>query len=352
MYEYTAVMHVHTIHSDGSYDVDRIAREGSNAGVDMIFITDHNINMVKELGKEGWYDNVLILSGYELNDENSKNHYLVFDIDSRLDGSQGAREYVQRVLENGGIGFMAHPDERRDHFHEHPPYQWTDTAVEGFTGIEIWNYMSEWMEALRPGRQLINLVFPDRTIKGPTPKVLDLWDEAGRTRRVVAIGSADAHRYRHRMLWFDVSIFPYRMLFRRIRTHFLFPSPLTGDFGTDKQMVYDTLREGRVFVTNFKNGDARGFSFSAVTGAGTVWMGGEAAMSNDLRLNVEIPVPACVKILRNGVPVLTEKLTEKRGSIEFTPISPGTYRVEVTRKEKPWIFSNTIRVVSSDREGE
>lgn len=341
MNEYISVMHVHTIHSDGHGDVDIIARDARLAGVDIVFVTDHGNDDVRRLGKEGWYEDVLVLSGYELNDIRNKNHYLVFGVDQCLGGDGGARKYVREVRERGGIGFLAHPDERRDYYPEHPSYEWTDWDIEGFDGIEIWNYMSEWMEALRPGRRFLNLLFPDRCIRGPTEKVLRFWDERCRKRKIVAIGSADAHCYQHRLLGFTVSIFPYERLFRRIRTHFLLPDQLTGNFEVDRDMVLGTLREGRLFVSNLREGEASCFSFTARSLKGTTWMGGEVAISDKPVLRIWAPLEGHITLLRDGATCVVEK----GHKVEYAADEAGSYRVEVTRHGRSWIYSNAIRVV-------
>ncbi len=338
--EYVSAIHVHTLHSDGYYDVDGIAREGRIAGVDVVLITDHGNDKVRRLGKEGWYDGVLILSGYELNDPGDKNHLLVFDVDECLDGGMGAKAYVKEVAERGGIGILAHPDERRDTFPEHPSYEWTDWPRDDVTGIEIWNYMSEWMEGLEPGKRLLTLIFPDLSIHGPTDRMLAYWDEMAARRRTVAIGSADAHCHQYRILGFYVSIFPYEKLFRRIRTHLLTEEPLSGDPEADRRTIFDALRNARAFISNRKYGDARGFTFTARGKNGVTGMGDETNLAEGPVLEVRVPRRGHLKLLRNGRVVAA---TRKR-RLTFHPQEPGAYRVEVRRRRKPWIYSNHIRI--------
>jgi hypothetical protein len=341
VHEYVAAIHMHTTYSDGSATVPEIAREGEKAGVDVLLITDHCNDLVRRNGEEGWYGRVLVLSGYELNDASDKNHYLVFDLDECLPCAVPAGEYMRRVIEKGGIGIMAHPDEKRDVFPEHPPYEWTAWGDDGRSGIEIWNYMSEWMEGLRPGRRLYSLVFPDTSIHGPTPRSLRFWDDIAARRRILAIGSADAHCHRRKVLGVMVSIFPYERLFRRIRTHVLTAAPLGGSLADDRKAVFGALRDARVFISNMKYGDARGFTFTATGAGGTTWVGGDTELSGGLTLTVRTPLEGEITLLRNGVPV-----GAARGkSLEHRPREAGAYRVEVRRCRKPWIYSNHIRLM-------
>jgi hypothetical protein len=331
---------MHTRYSDGHLIVPEIAREGERAGVDILLVTDHCNDMVRRRGEEGWYGRVLVLSGYELNDARDKNHYLVFDVDECLPCGVEAREYVKQVAERGGIGIRAHPDEERSVFPQHPPFEWTEWNDDGYSGIEIWNYMSEWMEGLRPGKRLYSLFFPDTSIKGPTGKTLRFWDEVAAKRRILAVGSVDAHCHQRRVLGFKVSIFPYAWLFRRIRTHLLMPTPLTGSLPEDRSTIFDTLRNARAFVSNMKYGDARGFTFIAAEPSGTVWPGGEAKLAAGLILRVSSPLRGSITLLRNGCTVAVAEGKD----LEFTPREEGAYRVEVRRRRKPWIYSNHIRL--------
>lgn len=340
MREYVAAIHMHTRYSDGHSSVPEIAREGERAGIDILLVTDHCNDKVRRNGEEGWYGSVLVLSGYELNDHADKNHYLVFDVDDCLPCGGRARGYVKEVRDRGGIGIMAHPDEKRNFFPEHPPFEWTDWDPDGITGIEIWNYMSEWMEGLRPGKRLFSLFFPDTSIKGPTERTLRFWDSVAAARRIVAVGSADAHCHRRRVFGIKVSIFPYAWLFRRIRTHLFTEVPLVGSLPEDRRHVFDALRQARAFVSNMKYGDARGFSFVATGAGGTVRMGGETAFAPDLAMLVSAPLSGEIALFCNGA-----KVAGVEGShLEFSPRLPGAYRVLVRRKGRPWIFSNHIRL--------
>jgi hypothetical protein len=342
VHEYVSAIHVHTLHSDGHSEVRDIAREGAAAGVDVVVITDHRNNEVRRLGKEGWYGDVLVVSGYELNDPEDKNHLLVFDLDECLDGRMGAKAYVREVAERGGIGIIAHPDERRDTFPEHPPYEWTDWPEDGIAGVEIWNYMSEWMEGLRPGKRLLTLAFPDLSILGPTDRVLEYWDRMAAGRPAVAIGSADAHCHQHKILGFTVSIFPYRKLFRRIRTHLLTEEPLSGDLARDRRSVFEALRHAHAFISNRKHGDARGFTFTARGRRGTSGMGGDMRLSDDPVLDVGLPRRGSLELIGNG------RVLARSGKrrFSFRPREPGVYRIEVRRRGKPWIYSNHIRITT------
>lgn len=137
MHEYVGAVHIHSEYSDGSGKIPDIARYASEVGLDFIMMTDHHTLKPKRDGAEGWYDDVMVLIGYEINDKQNFNHYLAFNVNRTVGVRSCAREYVQRVKERGGIGFIAHPDEKRQGIRDHPAYPWTAWDSQEFTGIDL-----------------------------------------------------------------------------------------------------------------------------------------------------------------------------------------------------------------------
>ena len=120
MFEYVGAIHMHSIYSDGSGEVEDITTAASEIGLDYIILTDHNTLRALNEGYEKWYKNTLLLVGCEVNDKQNINHYLAFGIDEAFSTRLSAKQYVKKVKEAGGIGFIAHPLEKRTHMKEHP----------------------------------------------------------------------------------------------------------------------------------------------------------------------------------------------------------------------------------------
>jgi len=136
MNEYIGSIHIHSVFSDGSGKADEIAAIASEVGLDFIALTDHNTLRALEEGYEKYYGNTLLICGTEINDKHNKNHYLAFGINKSPSTRIPVKEYVRQVKEEGGIGFLAHPNEKRSSMKEHPPYPWLEWDTEDFTGIE------------------------------------------------------------------------------------------------------------------------------------------------------------------------------------------------------------------------
>ena len=349
MYEYSGAIHIHSKFSDGSGSVKDITKAANEVGLDFIILTDHNTLRALREGFEGWHGNTLLLVGVEINDRKNQNHYLAFGINETPSTRQSAKEYVKIVKDADGIGFLAHPHEKRKSMKEHPPYPWTEWGTDDFTGIEIWNHMSEWMEGLNEKNKYNYFVHPLSSIKAPPPETLKVWDKLNQKRRVVGIGGVDAHAHKINLLgFFEVEVFPYKVLFKSIRTYVITEKKIhksKTDEGIKKakQIIYNSLRNGRCFVANYYRGDASGFRFFAEVGNKIYQMGDEFKLNGKVKLRVILPnVSGTVKLIRNGKVIDTVDTNEA----DFIVKKSGAYRVEVYADEHAWIFSNHIRIVS------
>ncbi len=347
MFEYVGAIHMHSVFSDGSGEVPDIAKYADESGLDYIILTDHNTLRALKEGFEGWYNNTLVLVGCEINDKENKNHYLAFGIEEAFSTRITAKEYVKKVKEAGGIGFLAHPHETRTHMKEHPPYPWTEWDTDDFNGIEIWNHMSEWMENLTEQNKYQNFVHPLKSIIKPPDETLQVWDKLNLKRPVIGIGGVDAHAHKHNVLGFlEVEIFPYKVLFKSIRTHVLVGKEIIKGKEENllleaKQKIYHALASGSCFVANDYHADSKGFRFYASDGNKIYSMGSTIELKNKIKFEVMVPVQkAEIKLLRNGKIIDSVENNE----CEFIVDKKGAYRIEVYLDGKAWIYSNHIRV--------
>ena len=347
MFESIGVLHIHSVFSDGSGTVPEIAEFARELNLDFLLLSDHNTLRALKEGYEKFYGNTFLLVGCEINDKENKNHYLAVGIDQTLSTRIPAAEYVRKVKEMGGIGFLAHPHESRDTMPEHPPYPWTDWSTDDYTGIEIWNHMSEWMENLTEQNKYHSFLHPLKSIAAPNPETLKLWDRENKKRKVGGIGGADAHAHKQNVFgFFEVEVFPYKVLFKSIRTHIFTPEKIVPSDTPEgvrkaKSQIMEALAHGRCFVTNSYHGEAAGFRFVAMADGNIYNMGDEVPFESQVHLKVMLPgIPGEIRFIRNGELVHTQEGLET----EFLVMEPGTYRVEVSVNGKAWIFSNHIRI--------
>lgn len=344
LHEYAGVIHVHSTYSDGSRSIPDIASIAGEVDLDYILMTDHNTLQAKRDGLEGWYDGVLVGIGYEINDENDLNHYLAFNLEKEVDNFNNPAEYVKQVKESNGFGFIAHPDEKRSAIKKYPPYPWTLWESDYFAGIELWNQMSEWMEGLTNFNKYWRVFNPRKAIVSPKRETLQKWDKVNEKRSVVGIGGVDAHGHIYKLWGFlGITIFRYKVLFKTIRTHILTNEPLmvSKDYKHDLNILYKNLLDCRSFISNYYCGDARGFRFYAQNRKKSAQIGDKIEFDKHTHLHVNLPHTAITHLIRNG-----KKIEIQKGKdLIFEIVEPGIYRVEVYYINRPWIFSNHIRII-------
>ncbi len=339
LHEYVGSLHIHSNYSDGLRPIPEIASIAKKSGLDFLLFADHMTLEPLKMGFERWYDSVLAIIGYEINDQNNRNHYLEFGLKEILQPSLSAEEYVRAVRDAGGTGFIAHPDEKRSEFPEHPPYPWDAWDAEGYDGIEIWNHSSEWLEKLTHTNKYFRILHPLKYLGGPEPETLTRWDDLNRTKVMPGIGGTDAHAYPYRIGPITLYIFRYKILFKGIRTHILLSEELTDDVGRSRDAVIGALKGARCFISNHRWGDARGFGFSVESEQQTGMMGDTVRSEGPVRFHVIVPGTGEISLICNGETVATAEGTE----LTHVTREPGAYRVEVRKKDRPWIYSNHIR---------
>ena len=362
MFEYSGAIHMHSTYSDGTGTVPEIAGYANESELDFIILTDHNNMKAKEAGYEKWFGNTMLIVGYEINDISNKNHYLVMGMketvgsfklleDGELGNVLSAKEYVSEINKKGGFGFIAHPDEIRAHIPDHPSYPWNAWDSEEFTGIEIWNHMSEWIEGLNEKNKLNRFIHPLKSIISPPEVTLKRWDDLNQKRKVTAIGGVDAHAHKQNVMgFFEVEIFAYKILFKSIRTHVLLDEEIKkGDpasFEKDRDKVLNALRNGNSFIVNHYHGSGAGFRFFAEYDGISYCVGEEIkydpAKNKKIILRTYLPEKARIKLIQNG------KCIDELDGIDciWDSDETGTYRIECWKEDKGWIFSNHIRIIS------
>jgi hypothetical protein len=241
------------------------------------------------------------------------------------------------------LTFLAHPVEYASRAAGEDALGWDTWEVTGYTGIEIWNYMSEFKARIPTKLHAIwYAYFPKAGIRGPFRPALELWDgllAAG--GRVVGIGGADAHGHTYSMGPIRRTVFPYEYLFRAVNTHILVENALTGDVAQDQAMIFEALHAGRAWVGCDVLGSTRGFRFEARSGVSRATMGDEIRRAGAVTFEVATPLPGNIQLVGNGRVVA--RASGK--ALKFLSAEPGPYRVQVYRGGKGWVFSNPLFVL-------
>lgn len=327
--EIEGVYHIHSTFSDGRKTLDEIAKLASSAGLNFIILTDHGSPNYKSYSSQGWMEGVLVLAGSELSV--SRGHLVALDFKLPSHNfSQNAEEAVYEIMAEGGFSIIAHP---------YSKIQWSWGEFVGYSGIEIINAES----ALRRDLLLSLPYLPALLVKPEYAliKMLDSphrnlrkWDEFNDQHTVYGFYSVDAHLF-------------YRSLFNFLRLHLLLQSPLSADFASASQQVYETLRKGDFYSSIHAAAQANGFRFWGEKEGATIPMGGTVLLDSPVTLHIKAPFPFAKEIHLFHDGKMTFRSAGENASYEAT--QAGAYRVEVFLRERsplgkniPWILSNPI----------
>jgi len=363
--ELSGNMHMHTPYSDGEKYHEAIAEDAITAGLDFVIVTDHNIWVD---GVEGYYENdngrVLLLTGEEVHNvrrEPQASHFLAYNAKKELaDLAPDPQALIDETIQSGGFGFLAHPHEKDVPIANEPNLGWHDWDIDGYTGLEIWNYMSSfknrladaferlpikayWLAKLLAVRMALN---PEKVITMPEPETLALWDELlAQGKRVAAIGNSDAHGTLMSVGPIRREIYPYDFLFRAVNTHLLVPQPLSGNLESDRRMIMRAVGQGNSFVGYDMPRTTRGFRFSG-HGLDQGIMGDCITMNGRASLQAQAPAEAVMRLIRHGE-VVAE--VENSSVLNYKATEPGAYRVECEieyhGRNRGWIYSNPIYLI-------
>jgi hypothetical protein len=287
--------------------------------------------------------------GEEVHDQTAipqKNHLLVFGTGYEVaPNADNTQLLINRVRDANGLAFIAHPVDPAAPAFGEPDISWEKWNVGNYTGIELWNAMSEFKSLLKNKFMALFYAYnPKFVAHGPFPEALRKWDELmDKGARVVAIGGSDAHAFQVSMGPFHRILFPYEFHFRAVNTHIFTPGELSGEAGADQRMVLDAIRQGHAFIGYDLPSSTRGFRFTAKGINGTAWMGDEMGVRGGVTLQIRLPRRAECHLLMDGEVVKTWR---KREICTYITSEAGVYRVEVYRnyigRRRGWIFSNPI----------
>ncbi len=346
--DYTGIIHFHSEYSyDGRVPLQDILGAARKNGIDFLMLTDHSCLTAKENGMEGWHDNVLLIVGQEITPR--FNHYLAFGIDHPIEVEENQeispQNYIDEVSQRGGVGFIAHPDHEGTEMFHVKHFPWTDWNVLNYTGIGIWDFMTDWQSSLSNYPvAVMSYLFPAFFLRGPRKITLDRWDSLNRQLKIVGIGELDNHDTPRKVFFLMLSVFPFKRAFRFVRTHVVTEEPFSGDADEDVAIILNALRRGRVYVAMEYFREAAGFQFVLSDGDDVATMGDTFALRTSAVASIRVPVSARIRLIKDGHPCWEGEAAHADVSV----VTKGVYRVEASLKTwgkfRPWIYSNPIYV--------
>lgn len=336
-------IHMHTTYSDGSGSVEELALAAQQAGLRWIIITDHDT--LAGLPQAGWLHDVLVIIGHEITPD--RNHFLALNLDYVIDNRLPPQDFIDAVYAAGGFGIIAHPDETvANDFKD--IYCWEDWSVDGPreraqrpVGIELWNVMSDWAEHLTQRNKAALVLAPHLGLSAPTAKTMDWWDRLNmQGKRTFGIGGVDAHAFKRRMPWGEISVLPYTWIFGTLTNYLMLDAPLDSDPHTATHQVYAALAGGQSYFVNRLHGDCPDLVFEALRRKQRFVIGANISLAEGpVTFQAQVSLDAELQLIHNG-----QVLIHSFNKLRHTITEPGIYRLEAHRKGKPWMYTNPLYI--------
>jgi hypothetical protein len=350
--EYKGVIHVHSFlggHSRGNFE--EIINGARSNQLNFVVMTEHtsdNFNTAA-MTLKGIYGGVLFINGNEVRLPNSDRMLLVPGLESSKGNSNiSLEEIVKRERPNGGLTFVAYPQEFRG---------WQTSF---YNGVEVYNLYTNarqinpivmFFDGLWSYRRYPQLLFANFYQK-PTEN-LKKWDGAmaASGKRLVAIAGNDAHSNVGISLVSEsgetllgLKLDPYERSFHLVRVHVLIPK----NKALDSVSLMEAIAEGHCFIGYDLFCETTGFSFSASNGTENKIQGDEVLVERGVRLMVSSPVASRIVLLKDGTTIQDDTGVKKK---DYPVTEKGIYRVEVYLSQlpgpvsnQPWIISNPVYV--------
>lgn len=342
MYQYSGIIHIHSTYSDGSKSIKEIAKDARNEGIKWIIITDHNSLKGYTNKEEGWYDGVAVIIGEEISPSDC-DHYLALNIKEEISENTSAETYINEVNHQNGFGFIAHPDESSIRKNSFRALRWKNWDIKGFSGLEIWNYMSDWTDNMNSKTIFLDYLLRSKKLTGPTEKVLNWWDRLNNaTDEIVpAIGGADAHSFFYNVLCLKINVFNYIDCFRHVNNLIYLNDKLSESFDEAKIQILNAIKSGHNTIINKKIISNKKMPECYILDKNKQVYPGFCLNNNEnIKLFINLPKNAIIKIRYNGS--IIKEIYAK--NFEYSNLKSGKYRIEAYVNNIPWFFTNPILI--------
>ena len=344
---YRGAIHIHTILSDGSGDINTVIKAAKQNGLDWIIITDHNHYDTEE----GIINGVYVIKAQEISKEKS-NHYLAFGLNETIVPTENPEDYVNKVRKLGGFGFAAHPDEgfitdRKEKLYRrknsYKCIQWTNKNLIP-DGVEIWNWFSNWADNM-DDRNLLTLayayLFKHDIVTHPSSLTLNWWDKLNNETEdiIPAIGGVDAHALKISKYIVPVTVFPYKTCFSTIINVISLKEELSKDFKTAKDQILNAIKYGQNIIIN--SHVTKQLPLIYVSASEKTYDCGEKIIWKDsTSVHFETTDKMKIYLMYNG-----EEVTKYNTCHFIHPIrKSGKYRLEVFYNGKGFLYTNPFNI--------
>jgi len=336
------VLHYHTrLSHDSPGPLEEVVAAARATGLRWVALTEHSTPAVGTDLPRGEVDGVLLIPGEEIS--RAGGSILGLGTSGHVEArGRPVRALVEEVRARGGVAYLGHLAS----FDEEPARAPDGIAVYDLSGdvraagIFRLPVLARAFGSGEPGRAedaflLYVLRRPEATLAA--------WDRYLAAGPCAGAAETNSHA---KFRFLGKTLDPYAALFPLVRNHALVEGP-----GEEETLA--AIRRGRLLLGFDAAADATGARFEAFDGLRpAAAMGDALPWRRSLSLAVHLPVPARVRVLRDGRP-----FAGGRGRALFFPVpGPGVYRAEadldLAGRTLPWVIANPIRVLPAGSPGE
>ena len=304
-------------------DQSAIADLAKTSQIDFIFLADRVQPGDTDFGIGGFTNDILFISGGAFDVGGSQ--IIGANLHEPIKPNLTPNDLIAAIHDQGGLAIAADPAR----FASSEDYALADA-------MEVYNDRAAWL-AQNPTTLYFRAMFfgTDHFLTGLDARPdanLALYDRMTTGARVAMLAGMGAPDNLS-VLGAKVGTLPQLFLF--CTTHLIARERNTAP-------ILEALRLGHSYVSFDYLGYVGAFAFFAHAGDTIAMMGDEIHLAPGLALKTVLPAPADrIAMLQNGAEVAS---ANNATTLEFTPKSPGAYRIEAYRSGKLWILSNPIYV--------
>jgi len=308
-------------------DQSAVADLAKTAQIDFIVLGDSVKAGDSDFGIGGFTNDILFIPGGAF--AAGDGEIVAVNLRAALTPSAAPADLIAAIHDQGGLAIARDPAR----FSSSADYALAD-------GIEVYNQRAAWT-ATSPTTLDVRAIFfgTDHflsTLDVRPVANFALYDKltaGARVAMLAGFGQAD-----------DLNVFGSKV--GTLEQLFLFYTTHLIARERDTAPLLEALRLGHSYVSFDYLGYVGAFAFFAQNGetkTGSItMMGDEVQSAPGLVLKAELPAIADrIVMLQNGAEVA---LVESASTLDFTPKSPGAYRIEAYRKGRMWILSNPVYV--------
>ena len=334
------IVHCHTrLSHDSPGPLEEVVAAARRTGTAWIALTDHSNPRITSEQPRCLVDGVLLVPGQEISAWSSSVHSVGASRNVEKAAPRGKKwfsEYAEEIRSLGGVPVYGH----MNHFGYVPRM-----VVDGIACYDLSeDYRDVAIRRFLPVLGCLSSGDPEASgeayllfVQTRQDYHRRVWDDYLAEGPCAGLAETNAHG---KFRWFGRVWDPYAGLFGLVRNHALVPA-------LDEASLLEALRRGRVAIGFDAAADAAGARFEAFRGQRpAAAMGDAVALDPALSLAVHLPLPAGVRILRDGRP-----WREGTGRVLQFPVDgPGVYRAEADLAAggagRPWVWFNPVRVTA------